>query len=53
MPKPENGCEWGVATQPDANCNRLFFRSLVNIAFTVPKGMVVCFAILLAPKSFF
>ena len=50
LPKPETIV--GVATQPDANCNRLFFRSLVNIAFTVPKGMVVCFAILLAPKSF-
>jgi hypothetical protein len=28
------------------------FRSLVRMALTVPKGMVVCFAILLAPKSF-
>jgi hypothetical protein len=46
-----DGCDWDVATQADANCNRLFFRSLVKIAFTVPKGMVVCFAILLAPNA--
>jgi len=27
------------------------FRSLVNIAFTVPKGIVVCFAILLVAEN--
>jgi hypothetical protein len=47
-----DGCYWGVTTQPDASCNAPLFRSLVKMAFTVPKGMVVCFAILLAPKSF-
>ncbi len=28
------------------------FRSLVKMAFTVPNGMVICFAILLAPNVF-
>jgi hypothetical protein len=41
-----------VATWPGRYLGQALFRSLVKIAFTVPKGIFVCFAILLAPNAF-